>query len=182
MASTTLGMGSVSHIPEMRPPIPCRMRGSVMTAVPQPSAAITAASMVFCLRAWLSISDTPNEITSSISVTLSSVHIPNDEILYSMFSLTVSVLSSSIPLYFLKRGQCFTLGSETSTTLPSSMTTRLMPRHSMTCLDTFNPHSMTSMLWMTTSWRGLSFLSVSTRPILSTTSIPSRTVPNTGCA
>ena len=46
----------------------------------------------------------------------------------------------------------------------------------------FCNHSMTSIERILTSVRGLSRLSVSTAEILSTTSMPAVTVPNTGCA
>lgn len=151
----------------------------------------------------------PNFRKLSISVILSSLHMPKDLILNSMFSLTESLSITSIPLRPANRGQYLTFGSVTSTTLPSSMVTRLIPRHSMTCLDmkqgmasdvyaecwmcgnglgegcTRHPrrnHSMTSTLMILTSLRGLSFLSVSTRPMTSTTGIPSMTVPKTGWA
>lgn len=50
-ASTTAPMGSVSHIPDMRPPRPCTTFGSVRTAVPHPSAAMTTASISPLTRA-----------------------------------------------------------------------------------------------------------------------------------
>ena len=40
-----------------------------------------------------------------------------------------------MPLYLANRGQRLILGSVTSVTFPSSMVTRLIPRHSITCLD-----------------------------------------------
>ena len=43
-------------------------------------------------------------------------------------------------------------------------------------------YSRTSTVLMTTSTRGLSFMLTLTLEILSTTSMPSSTVPNTGCA
>ena len=58
-ASKTTWRGDVSMSPEILPQSPCRRPGSVMIAVPQPSAAITAASIFFSARAVLRISDTP---------------------------------------------------------------------------------------------------------------------------
>ena len=133
-ASTTVLIGSVSLIPEILPPRPCTMSGSVMTAVPQPSAARTTASKTPSLRPVLSVSDTPKDRKSFMAVSLSSVHIPNVLMRYSMFSLIESLSRVSIPLYFSNRGHLLTTGSVTSVTLPSSMVTLLIPRHSMTCL------------------------------------------------
>ena len=96
---------------------------------------MTAASIFPFFRAEQSVSEIPKLRKLSIAVTLSSVHMPNELMRYSMFSLIDSLFSSSMPLRFAKRGQYLTLGSVTSTTFPSSMVTRLIPRHSMTCLD-----------------------------------------------
>ena len=46
----------------------------------------------------------------------------------SMFSLTFSAESESMPQSFLNSGQNSSSGSPTSTTLPSSMTTLVIPR------------------------------------------------------
>ncbi len=138
-ASTTAAMGSVSTMPEILPPRPCTTEGSVTTAVPHPSAARTTASSPPSARPVLSVSDTPNERKSLIDVSRQSVHIPNAPMRYSTFSLTESSSILSMPLYLANSGHHSTSGSVTSTTRPSSIVTRLLPRHSITCLDIARP-------------------------------------------